>query len=210
MKLPRAFALASAVSLLAPVALAQEAPKKTPPPAGELKVKTDKLSTPKVKKRFTMQEMVDQARQVTRGYYYAMIEAKWEEAASFMHPDAVEPMRKAVLADIGSKPGPQQADALKSLGVKSFDELRAMSTSKFYVAWAKSPFGKSVRAARDGTFLVRPIVSPPTCFEGKSFCKVEVKLKGKDDKGKKIYSPNTVFVAPHEGRWLLLHKPPAA
>lgn len=153
-------------------------------------------------------EMIQTSRQVTRGYYNALIAAKYEEAASFLHPTAIEPLRKRVLEDLEQSPPQKTQNTLSVLGVKDLNALRTMSLDAFYVSWAKSSYGQGIQVLARKDLAVDVILDPPTCSVKRRLCKVDLKLRARDETGQKMESPSTVWVLEHQGRWLLTNVPP--
>lgn len=192
-------------------ALAQEAPapKPKPPAPGKLKVDADKLKGLKKGKqngKASMAMLVDQARQVTRGYYKALIDGNYERAASFLHPDAIEPSRKALIESLEKNGEGQTKATLQTMGVPDLNTLRTMPAERFFVAYATSPMGKGVQVLNG--LAVRVVLEPPRCDTKSQSCQVKLKLKGDSPKGDKIDKSNVVYVQKHEGRYLLSHQPP--
>lgn len=199
----------------APAAAA--APPKTPPPksapkssAPNIDVKRETLNIPGgAKATVSRAQMINTSREVTRGYYNALIAAKYDEAASFLHPSAIEPLRARVLEDLEKSPGKKTENTLAALGVKDLTTLRTMSLDAFYVAWAKSSYGAGIQVLANNDLAVDVILDPPVCNQPTRVCEVNVKLRGRNEAGEKMETPNTVFVVEHQGRWLLTLKPPA-
>ncbi len=183
------------------------------PPVEEPAVAPGKARAPRApahgKQKLSHAMMLKTAREVTRGYYNALIAAKYDVAASFLHPSAIEPLRARVLADL-EKSAPQKTEnTLAALGVKDLTTLRTMSLDAFYVAWAKSSYGQGIQVLSQKDLAVDVVLEPPTCSEKDLACEVSLKLRGRKDDGTKMESPSTVWVVQHEGRWLLTLKPPA-
>lgn len=206
------------LSLLALVvarpALAEEPkPAAEPAPAAaepKLEVKRETLGIPGANKQKPSREkMMTSSRDVTRGYYNALIQGKYEEAASFLHPTAVEPLRARVLEDLEKGPPAKTKNTLAALAVKDLDALRTMSLDDFYVVYAKSPYGQGLQVLAKKDLAVDVVLDPPSCSQVQRVCQVNLKLRSRNEKGEKTEAPNTVWVLEHQGRWLLLHKPPA-
>src|SRR5690606_23794438 len=100
-----AFAQAPAPKVVPPAAAAQKAPS---PKAAQpnIDVKRETLNVPGgAKATASRAHMMTRSREVARGYYNALIAAKYDEAASFLHPSAIEPLRARVLEDLEKSPG---------------------------------------------------------------------------------------------------------
>lgn len=211
-----AFAQAPAPKVAPPAAAAppaKAAPPKSAPPksAGpKIDVKRETLKIPGgAKATASRAHMMSTSREVARGYYNALIAAKYDEAASFLHPSAIEPLRTRVLEDLEKSPGKKTENTLAALGVKDLTTLRTMSLDAFYVAWAKSSYGAGIQVLASKDLAVDVVLDPPVCSQPKRVCEVNVKLRGRNEAGEKMETPNTVFVVEHQGRWLLTLKPPA-
>lgn len=183
----------------------------TPPTSGpKLEVERKTLKVPGAAKATPpYAKMADASRDVTRGYYKALIAAKYDEAASFLHPSAIEPLRARVVEDLEKGPEKKTQNTLAALGIKDLASLRAMSLDDFYVHWAKSPYGQGVQVLSKKELAVDVVLEPPSCSQQRRTCEVNLKLRGLNEKGEKMESPSTVWVVEHEGRWLLTLKPPA-
>jgi len=202
-------ALVSSLSLWALPGFAEGAPKKAPAPAaGDLKIDTGKLKGLKkgpAGKRADMPKLVDEARQVTRGYYDALIAGNYELAASFLHADAIEPSRAALIESLEKGGEGQTKATLAAIGVADMNTLRTMPAERFFIVYARSPMGKGVQLLAG--LAVRVVLEPPRCDLKSQSCQVHLKLKGESPKGDKIDRPNTVYVVHDRGRFLLQHTP---
>lgn len=153
--------------------------------------------------------MLEISRRVTRGYYDALIQAKYDAAASFLHPTAIEPLRALVIEDIEKSPPQKAKNTLARLGVNDLTTLRTLALDRFYVLWATSEYGKGVQMLSREDLLVDVVLHPPTCSPERRMCRVDLKLRARGEDGSKLESPSTVWVLEHEGRWLLTTSPPA-
>lgn len=210
MSRPSSSRLLALVAILSLCATPLAAEEKTAPEKAALK-NVEPVRTPGEPRGGGLKRelMLVTARQVTRGYYGALIEAKYDEAASFLHPSAIEPLRKRVLEDLEKSPPQKAENTLALLGVKDLNALRTMSLDGFYVAWAKSSYGQGVQVLARKDLAVDVVLDPPTCSLQHRVCKVDLKLRARGEDGKKMESPSTVWVLEHEGRWLLTNVPPA-
>lgn len=153
--------------------------------------------------------MLATSREVTRGYYNALIQAKYAEAASFLHPSAIEPLRARVIEDLEKSPPQKAQNTLGRLGVKDLTALRTMTLDQFYVLWANSSYGQGIQVLARKDLVVDVVLDPPSCSVQHRVCKVDLKLRARGEDGSKMESPSTVWVLEHEGRWLLTNVPPA-
>lgn len=182
--------------------------KVSPPAVGDLKIDTGKLKGIKkgaVGKRAGMPRLVEASRQVTRGYYKALIAGDYERAASFLHPDAIEPSRAALIESLEKGGEGQTKATLAAIGVPDMNTLRTMPAERFFVVYARSPMGKGVQLLNG--LAVRVVLEPPRCDEATQSCQVRLKLKGETPKGDEIDRPNIVYVVNKSGRFLLQHTP---
>ncbi len=192
---------------LSALAEAPPTPAEQKAPAAEPSTKTPKKNSGA--KVVTRADMIQTSRTVTRGYYDALVEAKYDVAASFLHPSAIEPLRKRVLEDLEKGPPKKTENTLAVLGVKDLNALRTMSLDDFYVAWAKSSYGKGVQVLARKDLVVDVILDPPSCSMQHHVCKVDLTLRARGADGTKMESPTSVWVLEHDGRWLLTNVPPA-
>lgn len=160
-------------------------------------------------KKLDRTAMLETSRAVTRGYYDALIQAKYDVAASFLHPSAIEPLRARVIEDLEKGPPARTQNTLSRLGIKDLTALRTMTLDRFYEAWAKSSYGQGIQVLAREDLVVDVVLMPPTCSVERRMCRVDLKLRARGEDGTKMESPSTVWVLEHEGRWLLTTNPPA-
>lgn len=177
---------------------------------GELKVDASKVGAPKAPTSpMSREDMMRKGAEVSRGYYKALIQGQFETAASFLHPDTVEPLRRSLVDEIEKSPAAKQKAIFGALGVPDLNTLRTMPAGKFFAAYAQSNYGKSLRSLSDPKISLRALVEDQTCFPEKGWCAVTVRLKGKREDQSPISIVNRVHVIESGGRWLVTEKPPA-
>jgi hypothetical protein len=199
--------LLAAALLCSPLALAGPAAAEDAAP--KVEVQRETLGIPGAKRAAPSRaDMIEQTRRVTRGYYEALKQAKYDEAAGFLHPATLEPLRDALLKQVEAAPPNEKKAMLKALGAADESRLRTMPLHELYVAWAKSPYCKGVQVLAQMDLSV--VLGTPTCKVEDRICQVQVTLKGLDEQGQIKKAPSDVWVLEDQGRWLLTVNPPTA
>lgn len=170
---------------------------------------TGSAAEPAAAPQMTREAMMKRAAEVSRGYYQALIEGKFETAASFVHPAMMERIRGRLVEELdAARPAAKQA-TFQALGVADLQSLRALPHGKFFAVYAQSQYGVGLRAlSGDDIAALRPVVEDQSCFPAKGFCAVTLRLKGKKRDETPIAAVNQVIVYPHQGRWLVADRPP--
>ncbi|MFZ9888548.1 MAG: hypothetical protein ACO3JL_13705 [Myxococcota bacterium] len=144
---------------------------------------------------------------LARGYYLALIEGRYEEAAGFLHPAVIEPLRDDLLGEAEGGP-PQRGLAIaKALGVSDLLAVRSLSAERFFAAWAKSPYGTSVQVLSRPELKSVVDVTDTRCSEAQGLCRVQLILRAT---GEPTLPPSSlqVWAVNDDHRWLLTLTPP--
>lgn len=149
-------------------------------------------------------EMVEKSRQITRAYFNAVFDSKWEKAAGFLHENMMEPIRAHVLRVALSKDAKGQAKIFEMLKVKDLNALRTMDIRKFYVNYAKSEMGLPVRSLSKEYIETLMIIKDVRCTPKTKSCKLVIRLKGMDIKKEKKFDRKTDLRTERIGnRWYI-------
>lgn len=144
---------------------------------------------------------------LARGYYVALIDGRYEEAAGFLHPNVIEPVRAALLREAEEGP-PQRGLAIaKALSVPDLLAVRSLSAERFFARWAKSPYGTSVQTLSRPELKNEVEVIEARCSEAQGLCQVQLRLRAS---GEPTLPPVSlqVWAVYDEERWLLTLIPP--
>lgn len=149
-------------------------------------------------------KMVEKSRQLTRAYFNAVFDAKWDKAAGFLHENMIEPIRAHVLRVVLSKDAKGQAKIFSMLKVKDLNELRTLDARKFYVNYAKSEIGLPVRSLSKEYIETLMIIKDIRCVPETKSCKLMIRLKGIDIKKEKEFDRKTEVRTERVGkRWYI-------
>jgi hypothetical protein len=181
------FALVVAVLMLGAPASAQQDDLK-------LKAPVTKTLDPKLKEK--------RARDAVNGYYQALIAGQYDQAGSFAHPDAIEPVRKKLLELIQKAPAAKRASTLKNLGVPDVTYMQSMTTSQFFASYARSTYAANLQGLAKPERKARIKVTKVRCDPSRLLCEVSFDLF-QTFEGREGFGSNTVRVADVDGRWLV-------
>lgn len=153
--------------------------------------------------------MKKRATDAVSGYYKALIAADYDAAATFLRPDAIEPIRQSLVAQIDAAKPAQQKATLQIFGVQDTAALRAMPTTKFFAAFARSQYGLSLQHLARKELEARITVKEARCTVAEKKCGVDFALHVKAPDGKPAEVPQQMIASELEGRWLLGFAPPS-
>lgn len=161
------------------------------------------------KPQLSREQMIKRSAEASRGYYKALIDKQYEQAASFLHPGFTEGLRQRMLEEIERAPLPKQKATLNTLGVSDLTALRTLPAGRFFLLYVNSSYGVGLRALSAPELLtLRPVVETQSCAPEERACRVTVRLKGKRQDESAVSAVNDVYVVEHEGRWLVSDSPP--
>ena len=168
-----------------------------PAAAQELKLNApvERKIDPKLKEK--------RARDAVNGYYQALIAGQYDQAGSFAHPDAIEPVRKKLLELIQKAPAAKRGSTLKNLGVADVVSLQSQTTAQFFNSYARSTYATTIQALAKPERKAHIKITKVRCDPSKSLCEVTFDLYQTLDNGKEVHGTNKVRVADVDGRWLV-------
>lgn len=142
------------------------------------------------------------ARDAVQGYYDALIRGEYDQAGTFTHPDAIEPVR-AQLVDAIQKASPaQQASTLQNLGVGDMSVLQSMTTAQFFAAYVRSTYGKGLQLLAKPERKASIEIKAVKCLPDRPACDVTYDIKQLLE-GRPVAGTNQVRAALVQGRWLV-------
>lgn len=143
------------------------------------------------------------AKEAFEGYFNALIAADYERAATFVHPDMVEPLRREMLR-LMEQAGPQKTQAtLKKLGIPDLATMKSMPGHKWWAKWAASPYGQTVQVMANKDVGARFRTERVACKPAQNSCDIVFSVTGKDESGHYQTRRNTVVASKEDGRWLV-------
>lgn len=155
------------------------------------------------------EKLLQVSAQLTRGYYQALFEAQFAQAAGFLHPEFLLQMQKSWLQNVQAAKPAVQKKQLASLGVNSLSEASLLSGVDFFARYAKGPDGAGLRRLSEpGLLQMRAIVEHQTCQPETKSCQVELRIKGSRENGTAISAPQTLWVRYAEGKFWVDSRPP--
>jgi hypothetical protein len=179
-------ALFAAVLLLGAPAGAQEL---------KLNAPASKKVDPKLKEK--------RARDAVNGYYQALIAGQYDQAGSFAHPDAIEPVRKKLLELIQQAPAAKRASTLQNLGAADVVSLQSQTTAQFFNSYARSTYATNIQVLAKPERKAHIKVTKVRCDPSKPLCEVTFDLYQTLEDGREVHGTNQVRVADVDGRWLV-------
>lgn len=161
----------------------------------KLKAPVTRQLDPELKKK--------RARDAVNGYYSALIAGQYDQAGSFAHPDAIEPVRKKLLELIMKAPAAKRASTLKNLGAPDVASLQSLTTAQFFNSYVRSTYAKNLQVLADPARKAYIKIVNVRCDPSKSICEVTFDLYQTLNNGKEVHGTNNVRVADVDGRWLV-------
>jgi len=169
----------------------------SPAAAQELKLKAP------ISKKLDPNLMEKRARDAVNGYYDALIQARYDQAGSFAHADAIEPVRKKLLELIQHAPAAQRAATLKNLGAPDVTFLQSQTVAQFFANYARSTYAANIQALAKPERKAHIKITEVKCKPARSLCEVTFDLYQTLNNGKEVHGTNYVRVSAVDGRWLV-------
>ena len=139
---------------------------------------------------------------LARGYYQALINAEFTQAAGFLHPEFLAQMKKSWLQRVEAARPPARKKQLAAMGLKTLSEATLLSGVTFFSRYAASPQGAGLRRLSEpGLLQMRAVVENQMCDPKEQSCQVQLRIKGRKDNGEKISAPQTLWVRFAEGKF---------
>lgn len=142
------------------------------------------------------------ARDALLGYYEALIKGQYDQAGSFAHPDAIEPVRKKLVELIQRAPTAKARSTLQNLGASDLTSLQSQTTAQFFANYARSTYAKNLQALAKPELKSRVEVTKVRCDPSRSLCEVTFDLIH-TQQGQEVRGTNMARVADVDGRWLV-------
>lgn len=143
---------------------------------------------------------------MVRGYYDALIVGDFSAASGFLDPRAIAPLRAGVLTAMARFTPAQRKRVLEDFGVPSETALRSLSPERFYVVYARSPFGRDIALMAHPDLKARAVIERVQCSAAFAACDVEVTIHLTGPDGP-ITQRTLAHVEKVDGRWLVNDRP---
>ena len=140
--------------------------------------------------------------QLSRGYYQALFDAEFAQAASFLHPEFLAQTQHAWLQRVQSAKPAAQKKQLADMGLQTLSEATLLSGVEFFARYATSPEGIGLRRLSEpGWVQMRAVVEHQACEPSTQSCEILLRIKGKKESGAAISAPQTLWVRSAEGKF---------
>lgn len=148
------------------------------------------------------EKLLQVSAQLSRGYYQALFDAEFAQAAGFLHPGFLAEMQNAWLQRVQSAKPAAQKKQLADMGLKTLSEATLLSGVAFFARYANSPAGVGLRRLSEpGWVQMRAVVEHQACEPSTQSCEILLRIKGKKEDGASISVPQTLWVRSAEGKF---------
>ena len=148
------------------------------------------------------EKLLQVSAQLSRGYYQALFDAEFAQAAGFLHPEFLAQMQNAWLQRVQSAKPAAQKKHLADMGLQTLSEATLLSGIEFFARYATSPDGIGLRRLSEpGLLQMRAVVENQACEPSTQSCEVLLRIKGKKESGAAISAPQTLWVRFAEGKF---------